>query len=227
MSCNVVLFDIDGTLLSSAGAGKAALEKSMASRFGVEEIVDGLTLSGRTDLAILHDLFRMHEIPFSETGFKTMLEGYLEHLPECLKSVQGKVLPGIDLILEKLAQDSEFQVGLLTGNLRKGAKIKLGHFGINEYFSFGGFGDFHLDRDDVAREALKEVQERFGSNIKKSNIWVIGDTPLDIRCARAIGVKVMAVATGWHGMEELRGHSPDALVENLSDADGFIKTIMS
>lgn len=224
---SVILFDIDGTLLSSAGAGKAALEQSMASGFGVEKIVDGLKLSGRTDRAILRDLFRLHDIPFTEEGFVRMQEGYLRHLPECLKQVQGKVLPGIQAILDELAKIPQCQVGLLTGNLRKGAQIKLGHFGIHHYFDFGGFGDHHWDRDDVAREALAEVQKRLGNGVNKEKLWVIGDTPLDIQCARAIGAKVVAVATGWHTTGELGGFAPDALFESLENTSEFLGRVLA
>ena len=224
---NILLFDIDGTLLSSAGAGKDALEKGMAAKFGVDHIVDGLSLSGRTDKGILHDLLRLHGIEHTEASYETMMKAYLANLPECLKSVQGKILPGIKTMLEDLKTRDDCAVGLLTGNLRAGAKIKLGHFGIFEHFEFGGFGDHHLDRDDVAREALGEIHTRFGKDFSTSKIWVLGDTPLDIKCARAIGAKVLAVATGWHTMKELESHGPDLLFEDLTHTEDVLKKMLS
>jgi phosphoglycolate phosphatase-like HAD superfamily hydrolase len=108
-------------------------------------------------------------------------------------------------------------LGLLTGNVRAGARVKLSHFRLYDYFPFGGFGDDHFDRDDVAREALAEVQRRFDGAIRPERIWVIGDTPLDVRCARAIGARAVAVATGWHTAEELDQHRPDLLLADLAD----------
>lgn len=224
---NILLFDIDGTLLSSAGAGKDALEKGMASKFGVDRIVDGLSLSGRTDKGILHDLLRLHGIKHTDASYETMKKAYLANLPESLKSAQGKILPGIKTMLEDLKIRDDCAVGLLTGNLRAGAKIKLGHFGIFEHFQFGGFGDHHLDRDDVAREALGEIQVRFGKEFSPSKVWILGDTPLDIKCARAIGAKVLAVATGWHTEKELESHAPDLLFEDLTNARDVLERMLS
>jgi len=224
---NILLFDIDGTLLSSAGAGKDALEKGMVSKFGIDHIVDGLSLSGRTDKGILHDLLRLHGIEHTDASYETMMKAYLANLPESLKSAQGKILPGIKTMLEDLKTRDDCAVGLLTGNLRAGAKIKLGHFGIFEHFQFGGFGDHHLDRDDVAQEALGEIQVRFGKDFSTSKVWVLGDTPLDIKCARAIGAKVLAVATGWHTEKELESHSPDLLFGDLTDTKDVLERMLS
>jgi phosphoglycolate phosphatase-like HAD superfamily hydrolase len=156
-----------------------------------------------------------------------MMKAYLANLPECLKSVQGKILPGIKTMLEDLKTRDDCAVGLLTGNLRAGAKIKLGHFGIFEHFKFGGFGDHHLDRDDVAREALGEIHTRFGKDFATSKVWVLGDTPLDIKCARAINAKVLAVATGWHTIEELESHEPDLLFEDLAHTHDVLNRMLS
>lgn len=224
---NIILFDIDGTLLSSAGAGKTALEKGMASKFGIGHIVDGLSLSGRTDKGILHDLLRLHGIPYSQESYQKMLQAYLEFLPECLNTGQGKILPGISDILAALKKREDCAVGLLTGNLRKGAKIKLGHFGIDQHFEFGGFGDHHLGRDDVAREALQEIQTKFGKDYPTHKIWVLGDTPLDIQCARAIGAKVLAVATGWHRSDELESYKPDLLFQDLTSTSQVLESLLA
>src|SRR5205807_10014890 len=102
------------------------------------------------------------------------------------------------------------------------ARLKLGHFGLFNFFGFGGFGDQHWERDDVAREALAAVREQFGPRVAAENIWVIGDTPLDISCARAIGARVAAVATGWHSLDELAACKPDLLLADLSDAGPFL-----
>jgi phosphoglycolate phosphatase-like HAD superfamily hydrolase len=213
---HVCLFDIDGTLITSAGAGKAALEAALAE-FGIPPLIDKLELSGRTDRAIIRDLFQMHVIEETPDNLQRLVQGYLRHLPACLASHRGRVLPGIAALLEQLHERCDVAVGLLTGNVRAGARVKLGYFGLYDYFGFGGYGDHHLDRDDVAREALAEIHQRFDGTVALERIWVVGDTPLDIQCARSIGAKVAAVCTGWHPREELADHAPDLLLTDLAD----------
>jgi phosphoglycolate phosphatase-like HAD superfamily hydrolase len=215
---HVCLFDIDGTLIASGGAGKSALEAALRSEFGIGQLSDALDLRGRTDRAIVAEMIRCHGLdPCPETG-QRILEAYLRHLPEHLGQATGRILPGIAELLRQLHRRDDLALGLLTGNIRAGARIKLGHFGLFDYFAFGGFGDHHLDRDDVAREALAEVKARFNGTVAAEDVWVVGDTPLDIRCARAIGARAVAVVTGWHAREELQEHRPDLLLDDLSDA---------
>lgn len=213
---HVCLFDIDGTLISSGGAGKAALEMALAAEFGVTHAIEKLQLSGRSDRAIMLDMFRLHDLDDRPEHRQRLTAAYLQHLPGCLASHNGRILPGIVALLDELRR-RQIPTGLLTGNIRAGARVKLGHFGLYEHFAFGGFGDHHLDRDDIAREALAEVKARLNGQHAPERIWVIGDTPLDIRCARAIGARVAAVATGWHNMDELAAHEPDLLLADLSD----------
>jgi phosphoglycolate phosphatase-like HAD superfamily hydrolase len=220
---HVCLFDIDGTLISSGGAGKHALEQALASEFGISRTLDKLLFSGRTDRAIMQDLFRLHALEESPPNRQRLRAAYLRHLPGCLAAAQGRILPGIAALLEQLRARDRVAVGLLTGNLRDGARIKLGHFGLFDQFAFGGFGDEHLDRDDVAREALAAVHERFDGSVRPEHIWVVGDTPLDVRCARSIGARVAAVATGWHSAQELAQHQPDLLLTNLSDPSPMLR----
>src|SRR5690606_26653327 len=133
---------------------------------------------------------------------------YLRHLPELLVQRSGAVLPGIRAILDRLESRDDVLLGLLTGNTRKGAEIKLAHYGLEQYFGFGGFGDEHLDRIDVAREALALAQGRLAKPVDPDRVWVIGDTPGDVRCGRAIGARVVAVATGDSSHAELAATNP-------------------
>jgi phosphoglycolate phosphatase-like HAD superfamily hydrolase len=215
---HVCLFDIDGTLIASGGAGKAALEAALAADFGVAGIDRRLELSGRPDRAIIADIIAYHRLDPSPATTERIVASYLRHLPGSLAVCRhGRVLPGIAALLGRLGSRNDVALGLLTGNLRAGARIKLGHYGLGDYFAFGGFGDHHHCRDDVAREALQEVQSRYNGRVRPDQVWVIGDTPLDVRCARAIGARAVAVATGWHSRAELCAHAPDHLFDDLSD----------
>ncbi len=214
---HVCLFDIDGTLLSSGGAGKAAMYAALESEFEVRELYDSVPFAGRTDRAIAGDLFALHGIENCEAVWRRFVAGYLRHLPGCLLERQGRVLPGIAELLEQLRGRGDVAVGLLTGNMRAGARTKLDHFSLYHHFRFGGFGDRHLDRDCVASEALDELRRFLGSPVDLARVWVIGDTPLDIRCARSIGARVAGVATGQHTTDELAAERPDLLLSDLAD----------
>jgi phosphoglycolate phosphatase-like HAD superfamily hydrolase len=219
------LFDIDGTLLSSGGAGKAAMEAGLAAVFGIAEVQQKVPYSGRTDRAIMRDLLSHHGIAATEANLTRLISAYLERLPAYLSTHQGRVLPGILLLLEQLALRGSV-VGLLTGNLEAGARVKLGHFDLWRHFAFGGFGDLHLDRNDVAREALVELRAFQPNGVELDRVWVIGDTPLDIACARAIGARVAAVATGGHSVTELAAENPDLLLTDFSDSSPLLKHLL-
>jgi phosphoglycolate phosphatase len=220
----VCLFDIDGTLLSSGGAGKAALEAALTQDFAIA-IRGQVPYSGRTDRAIIRELFHVHGIADTSANLERIVAGYLRRLPEYLQAHQGRVLPGIGELLESLRCRPDVALGLLTGNVRAGAKAKLGHFGLFDKFAFGGFGDNHFDRDDVAREALAEVRRHVGAHVQSEQVWVIGDTPLDVRCARAIGARVAAVATGIHTLADLFDTGADLVLPNLADATPLLERL--
>ncbi|HZZ79013.1 MAG TPA: haloacid dehalogenase-like hydrolase [Gemmataceae bacterium] len=214
------LFDIDGTLLASGGAGKAALELAFTEIFAIPLRVQ-IPYSGRTDRAIARDLLHSHDIEPSADNWQRLLTGYLARLPASLNRHDGRVLPGILGVLATLRQRNDVALGLLTGNVRAGARVKLGHYGLFEHFAFGGFGDHHFDRDDVAREALAATRTHLGREPVLERVFVIGDTPLDVKCARAIGAKVIAVATGVHSYEQLREARADLTLHDLSDPTPF------
>ncbi|MCA9015877.1 MAG: HAD hydrolase-like protein, partial [Planctomycetaceae bacterium] len=149
--------------------------------------------------------------------------GYLKLLAVKLKERQGRVLPGIKSILETLSRHEHVHLGLLTGNFEHGARQKLEHFDLNHFFDFGAYGDHHASRNDVAREAIKQIQQRHTpESLAETSIWVIGDTPSDIHCARAIGANVIAVATGVYPPEELRACEPDYLFEHFEEIEPIL-----
>jgi phosphoglycolate phosphatase len=212
----VLLFDIDGTLIRSGGAGKAAMEAGLQSAFGVTEILDRVPYSGRTDTGICRDLLATHDLEPSDANVERLKAAYLAHLPGSLRRKGGTILPGIAEALKRERPGAT--VGLLTGNIRAGAEIKLRHFGLWDYFPFGGFSDGLDDRDDVARRALNEAARHVGRTIDPQDVWVIGDTPLDVKCARAIGAKAVVVQTGWHCRDELVACGPDHLLPDFTHA---------
>jgi phosphoglycolate phosphatase-like HAD superfamily hydrolase len=153
------------------------------------------------------------------------MAGYLTRLPSSLNTHHGRVLPGILGLLQTLQRRTDVVLGLLTGNVRAGARVKLGHYGLFEHFAFGGFGDHHFDRDDVARDALAAVHAHVQPIVPSERIWVIGDTPLDVKCARAIGAKVAAVATGVHSLDQLTETNPDVSLRDFSDPSPFLNML--
>jgi phosphoglycolate phosphatase-like HAD superfamily hydrolase len=218
-----LLFDIDGTLVRTGGAGKAAMEAALTAAFGVREISDTVPYSGRTDRDIGRELLATHRIDPTPQNLHTLTETYLAQLPTHLSTRGGEVCPGIGSILKAVHGRSGVQLGLLTGNIRRGARTKLSHFGLWDYFAFGGFGDDHFERDDVARAALREGERHLGRRVDPAEVWVIGDTPLDVQCARAIGARAMAVATGWHPLDELIACRPDVALTDLSAVPDVLK----
>jgi phosphoglycolate phosphatase-like HAD superfamily hydrolase len=223
----VCLFDIDGTLVSTGGAGKAAMEAALISAFGLQAVVDGVPYSGRTDRAIGRDLLGLHGIEDSAETWQRLATAYLAHLPRYLASHRGQVLPGIASVLELLRKDATVLLGLLTGNIREGARGKLAHYGLWDHFALGGFGDEYFDRNDVALAAKAAITAHLGDGTNADEVWVVGDTPLDIRCARHIGARIAAVGTGWHTLEELAAGEPDILLPDLSDPSPLLNALSS
>src|SRR5262249_38317593 len=161
---------------------------------------------------------------------RRLTAAYLRRLPECLQGCAGRVLPGVAELLDRLRDRGDVLVGLLTGNVRDGARVKLGHFGLHEHFTIGGLGAHHFDPDPVAAlgdhgwprgvvagGALAAVGRVLTGAAAPARVWVAGGTPLDVRCARAIGARAAAVCTGWHGRDQLAACEPDLLLTDLAD----------
>jgi phosphoglycolate phosphatase-like HAD superfamily hydrolase len=214
---HVCLFDIDGTLIHTRGAGMAAMRDGLRDEFGVAQPTETVAIHGRTDRGITRDLFRIHGIDDIPEHWDRLRHAYLKLLPESLKKRPGVVLPGVVALLEMLSRRDDVLIGLLTGNTREGARIKLAHFGLDPFFEFGAFGDDHLERDDVAREALTQARQNADGEIDLARVWVIGDTPTDVSCGRAIQARTIAVTTGNHSRDELAAAQPDLLATDLSD----------
>lgn len=214
---HVYLFDIDGTLMLTDRAGVDAMKATVSEDFLDGRDIGKISFSGRTDRAITRDMFLGHGLDDSQDNWDRFCAAYLPRLSHNLPRRNGHLLPGVTELLDHLGQRSDVALGLLTGNIADAARAKLEHFGIAHHFSFGAFGDERFERDDLARDAYDEIKRRFDGQITPDRIWIIGDTPLDVQCARAIGAKAMAVATGWYTAEQLEACHPDQLLDDLAD----------
>lgn len=212
----LLLFDIDGTLITTGGCGERALRLAVRDVFGVEDDLAGIEVAGRTDTSIARQLLKKHARPETEEGIRTILEAYLRHLPTLLPHAAGRILPGVRQLLDALKPRTDVVLALLTGNLVAGARHKLSQYGLWDYFEFGAFADDHHERNRLGPFALSRAAER-GHAVQPDRTFIIGDTPHDIACGRAIGAKTVAVATGGFRSHQLAPHAPDVLVEDLSD----------
>ena len=217
MSQTVCLFDIDGTLLNTGGAGQRAMELALLALFGHQGPYENIPTAGRTDRAITTDLFRCHGVEADDAIWNEFIPAYLTHLRDVLAELEGMVLPGIVALLDHLTDRNDVVLGLLTGNFQQAAWIKLEHYGLHPHFAFGGFGDDHVSRDDVARIAFSEAERFLRRSVDVDRVVVIGDTPSDVTCARAIHARAIAVSTGIYKEAELAAAKPDHLVPDLSD----------
>lgn len=219
----VCFFDIDGTLITSGGAGQKAFARVFRELFGVDEICATVSFAGRSDRAITLDLLAAHDVEPSQENWLRFHDAYLLALPEALATNEGCVLPGVEALIAAFAAADGVEVGLLTGNVIRGAEAKLTHYKLWHHFAFGGFGDTHTSRDEIARAALVAAGEHLGITPNgDARLAVIGDTVHDITCARAIGAFAVAVPTGLTPIDELRAAEPDLAVETLEDSQKLI-----
>jgi phosphoglycolate phosphatase-like HAD superfamily hydrolase len=221
----LLLWDIDGTLITSGGAGIRALRPALLDLFGVSATLDDIDYAGRTDRHIFRQIFTRHGIPDTEENFLRYLDGYLERLPAELNHSGATILPGVPTLLADAATRPDLTQALLTGNIQRAARVKLTHHGLWDFFPFGAFADDSEHRNDLGPHALRRARAHTGGDFPPDRVWVIGDTPHDIACGRVIGARTLAVATGGHPVEALAAHSPTAVLADLSDAATFWRLI--
>jgi phosphoglycolate phosphatase-like HAD superfamily hydrolase len=221
----LLLFDIDGTLLASGGAGERALRQAVLERFGVDDDLKTIEIAGRTDSGIARQVLKKYGKPETPEEIAAFLDTYLHHLALYLPQIQGRLLPGIIPLLDALKNRTDVVLALLTGNVERGAKLKLSHYGVWHYFEFGAYADDHYDRNELGHFARQRAKAKHGLEFPSEQIYVLGDTPHDIACARAIGAKAIAIATGGSSRERLAEHSPDFLFDDLSDLPSVFAAI--
>ncbi|MBL9176630.1 MAG: HAD family hydrolase [Verrucomicrobiaceae bacterium] len=225
----LLLFDIDGTLIDSHGSGGAAILDAAEEHFGIQrEQLPPLQLAGATDPAIAMDIFELVKRQHTRDDVFAFLDRYLIHLQRRLHAFDfsGFTLPGVVELLEVLRTHTDAHLGLLTGNVRRGAEIKLTRHGVLHHFIDGGFGCDHHDRDQLGPVALKRMQDATGMSFDIADVIVIGDTPKDIRCAAAFGAKCLAVATGQYSSAELNALKPWRCVESFADVPAIVELLL-
>jgi phosphoglycolate phosphatase len=220
---HLLLWDIDGTLISSGGAGQRALEVALRDAFQIEGSLADIQFAGRTDTWIMREVFRKFALPATSANFSRYFESYLAALPAELNNPQACVLPGVRELLAALCAHGGVAQGLLTGNMRRGAQMKLAYHGLWDLFAFGAFGDDSEHRNELGPHAVRRALERHGVNFAADDVWVIGDTPHDIACGKIFGARTLAVGTGGATLEELRTCQPTAAVENLTDTRAVLQ----
>ena len=213
----LLLFDVDGTLIRTHGAGVKAFAKTFATEFGINDGTEELNFAGRTDTSLVREFFLKNKIDPSPENFTRFFERYVFWLDYLLNKCRGEICVGVWSLLPKLANlPNAPEMGLLTGNIRLGAEIKLRHFQVWDFFEFGAFGDDDENRDRLAGVAFARARQVIDKSLKSEDILVIGDTPLDVQCAKSIGAKSLAVATGGATMEQLEKSNPTLLVPSLN-----------
>jgi len=216
----VWLFDIDGTLLLTKGAGRDALSLALRDEFGVDDDLTGIPFAGRTDMLILEDVLARHRLELKDGELPRFWARVNAHMRALMDPPRGGLLPGVPAFLDAIGAHPGWVRALLTGNIAEMARIKLESFGVFDRFAWGAYGDEAPDRNELAKLAVHRAAERHG--VSPERCVVVGDTEYDIECARAAGANVVSVATGSPTKEALRERAPDLLVDDLTDAPRIV-----
>ncbi len=221
----LLLFDIDGTLVSTMGAGMEALKIVIEKRYDAHDDLSDIEIAGKTDSNIAADILKKYHVDLTPENISSFLDEYVAHLARLLPTLHGKILPGISEILPRMKSKPDRVLGLLTGNVERGAKLKLQRYGLWDYFAFGAFADDHHDRNQLGAFARRRAEEKHGDEFDAAQIDVIGDTGHDIACGKAIGARTIAVATGFWPREKLSTHAPDFLFDDFANVNEVIETL--
>jgi phosphoglycolate phosphatase-like HAD superfamily hydrolase len=224
----LILFDIDGTLVLTGGAGMRAMNRACEDLVRSENAMAGVTFAGRTDWSILDDILRNHGHTLDEARLDELCRRYVTHLAEEIvlpgRGVKD-VMPGIRELLEALAARADVRLGLLTGNFVEGARIKLEYFDLWKYFPWGAFGGDAASRNDLVPIALARAREHGIDGIPSPQVLVVGDTPNDVECALVAGATPVAVATGSYTVDQLRAAGATIVFDDLRNTDAFLKLL--
>jgi phosphoglycolate phosphatase len=225
----LVLFDIDGTLVSTHGAGSRAVKRALLEVYGETGPLDAYDFHGRTDPQIVRELLRLAGLDDAviDEGLEDLWEIYVARLAEELSrpEADAHTLPGVIPLLDALHHTRNDLVALLTGNIEPGARLKLSAVDLWHRFDFGAYGSDHWRRDRLPAVAVKRARDHTGLDFRGRDIVIIGDTPFDVTCGQALGVWTVAVATGKHSVEELKEAGADVVFEDLGDTGAVVDAI--
>jgi phosphoglycolate phosphatase len=214
----LVLFDIDGTLIRSGGAGVRAFAETFATVFDLPGVTGKTVFAGRTDVSLVREVFAQNGIPPSEENFRRFFDRYPFWLDHFLHRLDGGALPGVREFIDRLEKRKHPPLlGLLTGNVRLGAELKLRRYDLWHHFKTGAFADDHEHRNCIASIARQRGCEVLGEGLDDQQVLVVGDTAHDVECGKSIGAKVLAVATGTSSVQELKAHKPTWTVGDLRE----------
>jgi phosphoglycolate phosphatase len=220
----LVLFDIDGTLVLTGGAGLRAMNRACEELVGHTRALEGIPVAGRTDRIILGDVMDRLGRPLDEDLLQALRDRYIACLEEEIRlpgyGVKA-VLPGVQGLLDRLAARGDVLLGLVTGNFEAGARIKLGHFDLWRYFRCGAFADDAADRNALVPFAVDRARGCGLTEVPAGHVLVVGDTPHDVECARVTGAVAVGVATGPFSTADLEASGADVVFEDLRDAEAF------
>lgn len=222
---NLLLFDIDGTLLNTSGSATRAADKAFEKFFKIKNIMDGIRTDGKTDPLILKEMFNTGlRRDYDENEAELLFEEYVNLLnAELLNGGKISLMPGIYELLSLLHNDENNLLGVATGNIEKGAWAKLQHSGLDKFFKFGGFGSDSDCREQLIRKAIQRSSDYCDRKVNK--VYVIGDTPFDIIHGKASGAITVAVSTGIYKYGELEEYKPDYLFQDFQDNTGFLNIL--
>lgn len=221
----LVLFDIDGTLIDSGGAGGRAMARALQSVFGATHVAGSVPMAGRTDAWILSQMAAQHGFPDGSDDRARFHDVYVALLADELAhpACTSRVLEGVPALLRAMAGQSSGTVSLLTGNYRRGAELKLAHHGLWSHFTGGAFGDVTHDRAALLGEAIEALARAGGPTVAPHEVLIVGDTPLDVDVAVRGGARALAVATGGYDVATLRAAGADVVVEDLRDTHAVLR----
>ncbi len=224
----LVLFDIDGTLLATGGPAKEAFRGAMMETYGTVGDIEVVSFAGKTDPQIARELLRGAGLSDDAigAGMPELWRRYLGYLEVALEERPMLALPGVEELLVELGRRSaEYAIGLLTGNIRSGAKLKLRSAGLDGHFAMGSFGSDSEERDDLPGIALRRARELWGVTFRGRDVYVVGDTPRDVACGLKEGTRTLAVATGHFRAEELRAAGAHHVLDDLSATDQVLEVL--
>jgi phosphoglycolate phosphatase len=226
MNSKLFLFDIDGTLISTHGIPRKAMRTVLQRRFTDFIYDDNFNFSGRTDWEIVEHLLWFDKKKVSTELIHEILSEFSIELEQELKNGKKPYIhPGVETLLQKLSKERNGYLGLVTGNIKKGAMLKLHAAGLSHYFPIGGYGDDSKNRDDLAPIAIQRAKEHYKINTDKNDIWIIGDSIYDVFCAQNNMLRCLAVCSGWTKCEDLQAVNPEYLVTDLSDLHNILKIL--